>query len=138
MAFSILGKSRKERFRNILGLLVVGMFLLAKTDLIRFDVDHIYKEPVSIADLDFKTSDDVLAALSSYQVDMSGVERETQKIGLSIEDFKKSVKMDIAIPNNDSQPKEFTLEFDSDIKDKDLTPVFKYIAADMKAFLVHK
>jgi hypothetical protein len=138
MTSSILGKTRSEKIRNILGLIILAAFFLYKTDLIKLDVAHIHNEPVSAAELDFKNSDDLLAAVASYQVDMGAVEREAQKAGVSLADFEKSVKMNIAVPKSDSHPTEFNLEFESDIKDKDLTPVFKYIAADMKAFLSHK
>lgn len=136
--FSILGKTKKQKFWNIIGLIVLGLFLLSKTDLSSFKLEHeiVHKELVSLQSVNIKSLNELQKVMQKYQINMVGVEKEAESIGVSLTEFKNTVKMVIATPTDILKTKEFTLEFVSNKEHSVYKPIYRYIANDIKQFII--
>ena len=134
--FSILGKSKLAKLGNIIGLLLLTAFLLPKTGLINLSATQKFDYEIPASTLNVKSQEQLAVALKGFRIDEQGLAEATKKIGITIDEFEKSVKIDFVFDTNQNGFQGLIIEFKSKLKTAKLKPVYDFIAEDLKQYVL--
>ncbi|MCO7223759.1 hypothetical protein [Pleionea sp. CnH1-48] len=134
--FSILGKTKRHKIGNILGLIVLTLFLLSKCNI---EQTYEHEEVVSLSSLSEKTPSLVISAIQGHRQNLEEIIRtEAPKIGMTYEQFMKVVDIELSLPTNLSESSDVLLNFSSAENDAKFKPIYRLIAKDMELHIAQQ
>lgn len=136
--FSILGKTKKAKIANLLGLVIIGILLLSKTNIMNSSVNQGFEYEIPANMLNVSTKEEAMSALNGYSISEPEFSQAIVDAGLTTEEFKQSVKMDFVFNNNQNGFQGLIIEYKSKIDRNKLKPIYDFIAEDVKNYIANK
>lgn len=133
--FITLGNSRFSRIANITVLVLLIGYIVSKTGLISLSLFTEFVHTIPANELQVKTQQELVTRLNGYTPNPEVLKNELQKVGLSFEEFKKNVAMEVTIDSDSRGLKGLIISFESNLPEDRMKPVYSYLVNEITQYV---
>ncbi len=129
---NLFGKTKFQKFANTIVLIVLIGYGFVKSGIISPEMSTGIEYTFPASELNISNKEELDQALQGYQVDPEKLSSILNQNQITLDEFEKSVTMELVADHSQDGFKGLVLEFNSSINSEKLKPAYDYMANDIK------